>query len=318
LQEFIMGRPYFLLPWLTLIVVARPVGAQDPSTKKATSPNLEVQKLSSKVFSNTRSIRVFLPPGYRDPQNSTRRYPVLYLNDGIMVAGELHVEETVRQLVQAGKIGPLLVVGIDNGGSTNKTTNALRDRANEFLPYPDLGFAPNHLYAPEPPNPQGALYPKFLIEEVMPLVQSHYRVKGGVENTGLGGFSYGGVAALFAVMNRPNTFGKLLLESTPLWVGKDHQLLQEARKTDKWPAVICIGIGTHESPDKDINKQGEADHRLLVEAIRTKSPSTDLKFTIAEQAKHEPSAWRSRFPDALEFLFGRKRAGAGQGSDPEK
>ncbi len=304
-------RHYIFLAGAILILVGPPAEAQDAgSKKKSTSANLEIQKLSSKVFGNTRSIRIFLPPGYHDPRNASQRYPVLYLNDGIMVARALNVEETVRQLVEAGKINPLLVVCIDNGGSTNKTTNVARDRVNEFLPYPDVGFAPSHSYAPEPPNPQGKLYPQFLIDEVMPLVQNRYRVKHGAENTGLGGFSYGGVAALFTVMNRPDTFGKLLLESTPLWIGKDHQLLQDARHCGKWPAAVCVGVGTNESPDPEIDKEGRVDREALIATIRAKSPTTALKVTTEEGAKHESSAWRRRFPAALEFLFARKQTGS--------
>jgi len=74
----------------------------------------------------------------------------------------------------------MIVVGIDNGASTDKSKSDI-DRADEFLPYSDVGF-PGHRYPPDPSEPHGALYPDFLIKEVMPLIQRHYRVKTGPSN----------------------------------------------------------------------------------------------------------------------------------------
>lgn len=127
--------------------------AQETKLNDKASANIETQQITSKVFNNTRTIRVLLPPGYRDSQNKEKSYPVLYLNDGIMVFHGFNIEETVHNLIKTGAIQPLLIVGIDNGGSTDKTKNAPIDRANEFLPYPDVGFSPDRLYQPDPPNP---------------------------------------------------------------------------------------------------------------------------------------------------------------------
>jgi predicted alpha/beta superfamily hydrolase len=272
---------------------------------RPTSANIETQTLTSKVFNNTRTIRVLLPPGYHDEKNRRKSYPVLYLNDGTMVFRALKIEETVHRLINTGVISPLIVVGIDNGGSTDKTKNAASDRTNEFLPYPDVGFPPDNLYEPDPPNPVGKMYPDF-VAEVMALIKEKYRVEPGAENTGIGGFSYGGVAALYAASNKPDIFGRLLLESTPLWIGKDRQLLKDIQQTKKWAAKIYIGLGTNESPDEAVNKEGRTDHDVLLGSIRKNSPETNLNFVLGEGDKHEPSAWGKRFPAALQILFGTK------------
>ena len=44
--------------------------------------DLRLHTFQSRVFRNTRFLRVWLPPGYDDAKNSGRHYPVLYLNDG--------------------------------------------------------------------------------------------------------------------------------------------------------------------------------------------------------------------------------------------
>ena len=43
---------------------------------------LRLHEFQSRVFRNSRMLRVWLPPGYNDPANDSRHYPVLYLNDG--------------------------------------------------------------------------------------------------------------------------------------------------------------------------------------------------------------------------------------------
>lgn len=270
------------------------------------SPNIEILELKSAVFSNTRAIRILLPPGYRDPENATRTYPVLYLNDGIMAfrPAAINVEEAVHGLIKRGEIPPLIVVGIDNGASAKESKDPRVDhRANEFLPYPDVGFAPNQLYAANPPQPQGMRYPEFVVGEVMPLVESRFRIARGPANTGIGGFSYGGVAALHTALARADVFGKLLLESTPLWIGPDLQLLKAAGTARRWPGVVTIGNGSAESPDAEINAEGRREVEVLRKAIVAASPGTRLRVFTGEGDVHEPAAWRRRLPGSIKFLF---------------
>jgi len=243
--------------------------------------------LTSAVFANTRTIRVLLPAGY---ENSSRAYPVLYLNDGFSVFRPTAIDIATLPLP------PVIVVGIDNPGAADA-------RENEYLPYPDAGFPPSHTYKPDPAHPNGKLYPRFLIDEVMPFIESRYRVLRGPSNTAIGGFSYGGVAALYAVIARPGVFGKLLLESTPLWIGERKDLLDDARKAGAWPARVSIGVGTAESPDEEINAEGQRDIHALMEIIHARSPSTGIRFVVDPGAKHNPAAWRNRLPAAIDFLF---------------
>ncbi len=272
-----------------------------------TSKNVETFELTSKVFGNTRTIRVLLPPGYHDEKNLDRQYPVFYFNDGLMLfdsAGPgLRIEEVVFDLYEKNNLPQMIVVGIDNGACTDKTTNEIVDRANEFLPYPDAGFLPDHTYKPEPPNPQGKKYPDFLINEVIPRLKQNYRIKSGPQNTGIGGFSYGGVSALYAVIAKPGYFGKLMLESTPLWIGQQYELLQDAKKNLQWPGKVYIGSGTKETDEQAFNDEGKKNQELLVSIIKKQSPDTKSKLVREEGAEHGPDAWRSRLRTALMFLL---------------
>jgi enterochelin esterase-like enzyme len=100
--------------------------------------DLDVRPFTSRVFHNTRMLRVWLPPGYKSPEQSSERYPVMYLNDGqdlfdvctsIFNAQEWRADETATELIRSGKIPALIIVGIDNAGK--------RNRPKEYLPFPD-------------------------------------------------------------------------------------------------------------------------------------------------------------------------------------
>ena len=77
-----------------------------------------------------RDLFVSLPPGY--DANKNQRYPVFYLHDGqnifdgatsFIPGQEWRVDETAEALIKAGKIEPLIIVGIYNTGN---------ERVNEY------------------------------------------------------------------------------------------------------------------------------------------------------------------------------------------
>ena len=252
--------------------------------------DLQIVPFQSKVFLAPRKLRVLLPPGYSLPQNRDRRYPVLYLNDGqdlfdvctsIFGPAEWQVDETVDRLIKAGKLPPIIVVGIDNGGK--------RLRPREYLPYPDKTLSP-----PEP-DPQGKLYPRFLLEEVVPFVEKRYRVLPGPRNRALGGSSYGAGIALYTIISRPGTFSGLLLESPSIYAD-DYHLLRLAARLRQWPSRIYLGTGTVNEPVQDVAKL-----RTFLEHAGV-APRR-LRVVVQNGGSHSEKWWAERFPDAVQFLF---------------
>lgn len=252
--------------------------------------DLEIVPFESRVFPVPRSLRILLPAGYHDPANQNRRYPVLYLNDGqdlfdictsLFNHEEWRVDETVHDLMATGRLPPLIVVGIDNAGK--------RLRPKEYLPYVDDTLAP-----PEP-DPQGKLYPRFLFDEVIPFVESHYRVLSGAQNRVIGGSSYGAGIALYTVIACPGSFRGLLLESPSIYAD-DYHLLKDAGSVRSWPDRIYIGTGTIMEPVDDVMK---------LKAFFEKAGFNNKRLRISVQAggKHSESWWAQRLPKALDFLF---------------
>jgi predicted alpha/beta superfamily hydrolase len=258
------------------------------------APELRLHEFPSRIFRNCRMLRVWLPPRYHDPQNSTRRYPVFLLNDGqnlfdpaTAFAGvDWQADEAADRLIRQEVIPPLILVGIDN---------AQTQRMREYLPYRTLN----------PPifRPRGKLYPDFLLNEVMPFVQERYRIASGPENTGLGGSSLGALISLYTTIDRPAIFGRLLLESPSLFIA-NRRILKYSRYFRSWPERIYLAIGTRESERDDKDRQVVEDVRELERIIRRSGLEDDrLLIKIDEGATHSEAAWAKRFPEALTFLF---------------
>lgn len=256
------------------------------------SGELRLHLLRSRIFRNTRLLRVWLPSGYE--VRGKTRYPVLYLNDGqnlfdpaTAFAGVAwQVGETAARLISEKKIPPLIIVGIDNTGE---------NRIREYIPYRST----------DPPVPRalGTRYPDFLKREVMPLVEKNYCACAGPEYCGLGGSSLGGLIALYTQLAMPGVFGRLLIESPSLFVA-DRTILEECRNFRKWPERVYLGIGTREvgAPEKD--RRAVQDVLDLARILRRAGlRKRQLKMCIQEGAPHSEGAWAERFPGALEFLY---------------
>jgi predicted alpha/beta superfamily hydrolase len=270
--------------------------AQAPIRAGGATGDLRLHEFRSRIFRNARWVRVWLPPAYDDAENQSRRYPVLYLNDGqnlfeassSFTGVEWQVDEAADRLIREGAVPPMIVVGIDNAG---------KDRLREFMPHRSMH--PMMLRA------LGRYYPDFLMKEVMPFVERNYRVATGPENTGLGGSSLGGLIALYTAIVRPEVIGRLLIESPSLWVSH-RQIIKDSRTVRIWPERIFLGAGTAEAGNAERSRAVVDDVRELAAIVRRAVLSERrLRLVIQDGAGHTESAWAERFPEALQFLFGQ-------------
>jgi predicted alpha/beta superfamily hydrolase len=265
-------------------------------TKPIGGGELRLHDFSSRVFRNQRFVRIWVPAGYDQQENSERRYPVFYLNDGqnlfesstSFTGVEWQVGETAGRLIEQQLIPPMIFVGIDN---------ARVERLKEYLPYRSV--------SPPVLRPRGGRFPEFLLREVMPFVANRYRIARGPENSALGGSSLGGLITLFVMLAMPGVFGYALLESPSLWVA-NRKILRDCRGFREWPHKVFLGVGTREAGRDDKDLQTVENVREL-QRILTRSGVDEkrLRVEIADGATHSEGAWAARFPDALQFFFGK-------------
>lgn len=291
-----------------LIVLCLPFAgfAQLTPCKATVVGRLEIVPLTSRIFHNTRNLRVWLPPGF-DPG---RKYPVLYILDGASTFDvcasfdheEMHADETLTDLITSGKIPPLIAVGIDNGSDAIHQGDGNGEaRAREFLPYADPILLPTLA-------PLGAAFPDFLETEVMPAIAAKYPVQTGPEHTAIWGASYGGVAALYALIHRTDLFGAGIVESPALEVGNG-QLLRDTAELVMAPKRIAIGIGTAELKAEDpgaraYNVAWVREVKQLVQNLKAAYLPGEVQLTITEGGNHNYSTFGQRFAAGLLFLYG--------------
>ncbi|MFT3787271.1 MAG: alpha/beta hydrolase-fold protein [Tepidisphaeraceae bacterium] len=243
----------------------------------------------SKALGNSRTIRVWLPPGY-GKQDRTKHYPVLYMHDGqnlfdkaTSFAGEWQLDETATKLIEDKKIEPIIIVGIDNTGVT---------RTDEYTP---VKATLNGSDA----GGKADAYAKFVIEEVKPFIDSHYQTKPEPQFTAVGGSSLGGLVSLELGRLHPEVFGKVAAVSPSLWWGGEWMLKQDMIGLAK--SRVWIDMGTAEGSEASESQANLAQARGLAEKL--KELKIDVKFVEAPDAHHNEQAWSARAGQVLAFLF---------------
>ena len=119
---------------------------------------------------------------------------------------------------------------------------------------------------------------------------------------GIGGASYGAIAALHSAIERPGAFGLLLLESPPLFISEG-RLLSESKLLHNRLMRVYVGMGGKEAPSAEMNN-------ALLGAVSAfgvllkNSAETRFQLNRVETHQHNSDAWRERLPAALVFLFG--------------
>ncbi len=288
------------LPNRSLIVSPRPEHVYLTVARWADTPGIQhtlvgtirfLRGVPSRHLPRPRDAIVWLPPGYdTHPQ---RRYPVLYMHDGqnlmdaaTAYSGEWRVDETAQQLVQAGEVEPLIIVGVYNS----------EERFAEYTHVKDTGeFA--HL------GGGGAdAYGRFLVEELKPLVDRTFRTRRGPKDTGLAGSSLGGLVTMYLGLKYPNTFRRLgVVSPSVFWASRD--ILSRVKALSrKLPSRIWVDIGTEEWRG---SQETVEDTRLLRDALVAEgwALGKDLAYVEVPGAFHTESAWAERFDDILKFLY---------------
>jgi len=312
--------PLSIITLLLLWVLATPwLAAQNQDQPKASVPTtpaatplipekentvvgwLDIIPFTSKIFHNTRMLRVWVPGNYFSPHNAHRKYPVFYMQDGqnlfdkaTALNGEWQLDETADHLIGSFQIGQMFIVGIDNAGDAHQ-------RAIEYLPYPD-SLDPQ---SPGTEEVRGKDYAKFLITEVMPFLERRYRIATGAVNTGIGGSSYGAVVSLYTALHYPGVFSRALIESPILEIGNG-QILNDAERATQLPQKMYIGVGTEEGRDARTSAEFVKSVEDLDKILRARGMGpTRLKVVVEEGGHHNEATWSKRLPEAMLFLYGR-------------
>ena len=231
-------------------------------------------QVSSVPNVQSRTVRVYLPRGYNE--NTTKRYPVLYMHDGQNLflkmgafGASWNSDTNSANLVRHGRMRETIIVGVDNTS----------DRIPEYLP-PECGGT-------------GPLYAQFLIDDVKATIHSTYRTLPDRENTGTAGSSLGGLITVYLGWDHSDVFGKAAGVSSSF--------------------MLCPGLQTviGVPPKRDIRLYTDSGDDLQSDNITARDNLVkngylqyiDYDNTIGYGQEHKEYWWDRRSPRWMEFLF---------------
>ena len=265
-----------------------------------------------------RTVQVYLPPDYH---TSDKSYPVIYLQDGGLLFSpasdrDCHYDETLDELFFSGAIDGVIAVGIAASSSF---------RWDEYSPWVNSTL---HLWTNrDRGGGEGENYLDFIVDTLKPHIDSNYRTLPDRENTGIGGFSMGGLISVYAGLSRPEVFSKVMATSPAVWFAEiygkwlsNNQLLNYIASIDVPKDVMFyIDIGTNEWADNIVTAYDNDNNLLkypyiwqtgaetLYNYLRTMQvPENNLMLIVEEGGIHDAPSWGGRFGYAMTWLYGRQ------------
>jgi enterochelin esterase family protein len=234
-----------------------------------------------------RRMYVYTPAGYEDSQT---RYPVFYLLHG--GGGDEDAWTTLGRtcqimdnLISQGKAKPMIVV-MPNGnpGQAAAFTDAFVN-PSVSAPY-DMGLG---------------LFEESMVKDIIPYVESHYRVVADRDHRALAGLSMGGMQTLTLTGNYPYMFGYIgvmsmgLVDVTTMGLKPDPDPDQDIKlETLKNSGYILYWIGV--GKDDFLYKS--------VQSLRTALDKHGLKYTYRESTGgHSWANWRIYLSEFAPQLF---------------
>jgi predicted alpha/beta superfamily hydrolase len=228
----------------------------------------------SGILGRKHKLRLYLPPGYSE--NTLRRYPVFYMQDGgnlffpeeAFMGLEWHVDESLSLLDAMSAVDRAIVVGIHSG-----------DRMSEYT------------------KPGYEAYARSVVEEVHPEVVRQFRVFGTPSETGLIGSSLGGVVSFYMAFEHPQVFGFAACMSSTFSYQDD--LIERVLAEPKSAAKFYLDSGW----PKDNYEVTLAMAMALVQ--RGYRPREDFMHLAFPLEQHEDGAWGKRLHMPLQLALGK-------------
>lgn len=245
------------------------------------SPNVKVMDTAFWMpgLNRSRKITVYLPNGY---EKTKQRYPVMYMHDGqnlfdekIAVNGEWGIDECLDSMRAAGRKGAI-IVGIDNGPK----------RMTEYNPYPFRDFG----------EPEGGAYVDFIVRDLKPYIDKHYRTLKSKESTTIAGSSLGAVISYYALLKYPDVFGNAGIFSPAFWTAPGLKTFTDSLAA-KARGKVFFYMGALEGDDHVGHMKAMADQLgELSGAV--------IYRVIDPNGSHNEKAWRKWFAEFYYWITG--------------
>lgn len=272
---------------LTLLVLPSVVYAQ-------TGTVYDDLSMTSDILDMERKYAIYLPPDY---DTSERSYPVLYLLHGggddqtgwVQFGEVLHIAD---KAIREGTATPMIIVMPDANTGRRGYFNGLRGEWR---------------------------YEDFFFEELMPHVESTYRIKGEKRYRAVAGLSMGGGGSFMYALHRPELFssaaplsastGPLSVEAAKEWLGRTYENVTDDEAEAYFNQYSALAL-VQNMPDDQKNAVrwyidcGDDDflyegNALIHIAMRQREIPHEYRV---RQGGHTWTYWRESLPVVLEFV----------------
>jgi enterochelin esterase-like enzyme len=248
------------------------------------------------VLNREVDIDIYLPPDYQ--LHPGTRYPWLILNDGQDLP-RMQFSKILEKLYYARQIPQIIVIGIHAGP----------DRIREYGTMRQPDYQNRGDRAPQ--------YGQFLTAELIPYLQSRFRLSTDREDAIIAGFSLGALSAFDLAWAYPQIFGAVGVFSGALWWRWEpvndqdpdaSRILHDIVATTQNPPAnqyYWFQTGTLDEED-DRNNNGvidSIDDTLdLIRTLQSKGiPDGAIRYYEMEGGRHEPATWGEAMPDFLKW-----------------
>ena len=247
------------------------------------------KEVSISCYQLKRTLHIYVPNNYT---KSKRRYPVMYMFDGHNLFYDrdatYHKSWGLKDYLDMHKV-PMIIVGIECNHEGNK-------RLEEFSPYDfhddDVGSI----------HGSGKQFLKWIVDELKPYIDAHYRTKKGRQNTAIAGSSMGGLMALYGCMQYNHVFSKAACLSCYLDEVFD-DLSKEHYSMDPTTAIY-LSWGSDEVNTKD--ELALLSSRNLTIANQLVKQNVSVLTNLVVKGTHSEASWEKEIPTFMKFLFPRQ------------
>lgn len=227
-------------------------------------PHGHVQQIlfPSKSTNTSRRAFVYTPPGYE--KNTSKKYPVLYLQHGwgedeTAWTNQGRANLIMDNLIAEGKIKPFIIV-MTYGMTNELKWGHLRD------------FKTDH-------------FQTVLVDELIPYIDTHFRTLADRSHRAMAGLSMGGMETHMITLNKPDVFSYYALFSGGIY--RPDELNGKPK-----PKLIFISCGSRENPD------------AVKKAVTTlKAAGYNAISYVSENTAHEFLTWRRSLHELAPLLF---------------
>lgn len=280
------------------------------SCQKKEKHLIEISDFKSENIGNRR-VEIFLPKNYYE--NNDIKYAVLYMQDGQNVfhdslsflGSSWQAQTSAQKLIDTKSTKPFIIVAINNANEKRWQEYAPKKVIEQLkIDYPGK-------MSPKEYNDLPLLsdkYLTFLVTELKPYIDEHYKVLTDRKNTAIMGSSMGGLISLYAVCEYPSVFGSAACISTHWNVhkGKGMEGVRSYVKYLKqhfsynYQPKLYFDHGTINLDESYSQKQIVIDRYFHKKGYKD---NINYKTQVFNGADHNEIDWAKRLSVPLSFLF---------------